>query len=140
MKEGDNLMLLTKEWDLNPTYVIYSDGRVYSKHKQNFLSQQLRGKGYLSVSLCYYDHGKKRKTINIHRLIAETFIPNPNNLPCVNHIDEDKTNNDISNLEWCTYSYNNAYGKGAKQRSKSLSQTRHNLKLPVGQSNMSLLY
>ena len=140
MKGDDILMLLTKEWDLNPTYVIYSDGRVYSKYKQNFLSQQLRGKGYLSVSLSYYNNGKKRKTVNVHRLIAETFIPNPENLPCVNHIDEDKTNNDVSNLEWCTYSYNNTYGNGAKQRNKSLSQTRHNLKLPVGQSHMSLLY
>lgn len=139
MKEGDNFMLLTKEWNLNPTYVIYSDGRIYSKYKQSFLSQQLRGKGYLSVSLCY-DHGKKRKTISVHRLVAETFIPNPNNLPCVNHINENKTNNDISNLEWCTYSYNNTYGKGAKQRNKSISQTRHNLKIPVGQSKMSLLY
>lgn len=134
-------MIQTKEWALNPTYVIYSDGRIYSKYKKDFIKQQLRGKGYPSVSLCYYYEGKKkRKTINVHRLIAETFIPNPNNLPCVNHIDENKTNNDISNLEWCTYSYNNTYGKGAKQRNKSISQTRHNLKIPVGQSDISLLY
>lgn len=42
--------------------------------------------------------------------MAETFIPNPNNYPCVNHKDENKNNNNIENLEWCTYEYNNNYG------------------------------
>ena len=50
------------------------------------------------------------KTFSIHRLVADAFISNPNNLPVVNHIDEDKDNNKAENLEWCTVLYNNTYG------------------------------
>jgi len=50
--------------------------------------------------------GQKQKTFRIHRLISESFIPNPNNYPIINHIDGNKANNDISNLEWCTYKHN----------------------------------
>lgn len=60
------------------------------------------------------------KTQNIHRLIAEAFIPNPNNLPCVNHIDENRANSVLSNLEWCDYSYNNSYGSANKKRKDTL--------------------
>ena len=50
---------------------------------------------------------KLKKSENVHRLIAITFLPNPNNLPCVNHKDENKLNNCVDNLEWCTYQHNN---------------------------------
>lgn len=60
--------------------------------------------GYLHVSL-----GRNKK-VSIHRLVAKAFIPNPNNLPCVNHRDECKANNAVSNLEWCDKSYNALYG------------------------------
>ena len=49
---------------------------------------------------------KYRKIFSVHRLVAETFIPNPKNYPCVNHIDSNRTNNNINNLEWCTYKEN----------------------------------
>lgn len=63
--------------------------------------------GYLTVIL--YKNGKI-KNYKIHRLVAEAFIPNPNNYPCVNHKDENPSNNCINNLEWCTHKYNMNYG------------------------------
>ena len=82
------------------------------------------GKPYLHVTLT-----KNGKSVNyaVHRLVAEAFIPNPNMLPCINHKDENKQNNKMNNLEWCTYGYNNDYSDIAKKaadkrRGKSLSQ------------------
>lgn len=63
--------------------------------------------GYVYVCLTKNNKGK---TVKVHRLVAKAFIPNPNNLPQVNHKDEDKTNNCVDNLEWCTSLYNNNYG------------------------------
>lgn len=65
--------------------------------------------GYVSVSLVKRN-SLKYKWCRVHRLVAEAFIPNPDNLPQVNHKDEDKTNNRADNLEWCTALYNNTYG------------------------------
>lgn len=63
-------------------------------------------KGYLKVSLC---RNGKTKYCFIHRLVAEAFIPNPDNLPCVNHKDCNTSNNNVHNLEWVTYKENNSY-------------------------------
>lgn len=70
-------------------------------------------KGYLHVQLC------KNGKINcylVHRLVAQAFLDNPNNLPIINHRDECKTNNVVENLEWCTASYNMNYNDGQKRR------------------------
>lgn len=68
---------------------------------QDLKKRELRG--YYSVGL-WKDGKMHNKTI--HRLVAKAFIPNPNNLPVVNHIDGNKKNNRVDNLEWCTYSHN----------------------------------
>ena len=63
--------------------------------------------GYCYISLC---KNRKYKGFRVHRLVAHAFIPNPDNLPQVNHKDENKTNNCVDNLEWCTQEYNQNYG------------------------------
>lgn len=88
------------------------------KYKSKLLSVQTSG-GYKFVILVVNNN---RKTAYIHRLIAEAFIPNPDNLPCVNHKDEDKNNNSVDNLEWCTVAYNNTYGTRLERVSKTRSK------------------
>lgn len=63
--------------------------------------------GYVWVTLSKNNVKTKKR---VHRLVAEAFIPNPENLPYINHMDEVKTNNVFTNLEWCTVQYNNTYG------------------------------
>ena len=79
----------------------------YRLHKGKVLSPTKNKNGYLKVNL--YCNGKQ-KTIDVHRLVTEAFLPNPDNLPQVNHKDEDKTNNRVENLEWCDHKYNMNYG------------------------------
>lgn len=72
---------------------------------------------YKKVKLRGFDG--KTKMLSVHRLVATSFIPNPHNLPQVNHKDENKENNNVSNLEWCTAKYNTNYGTGIKRCSQS---------------------
>lgn len=87
--------------------------------KQITLKQCVGSSGYLLVTLC---NNGKQKTVNVHRIVAQEFVPNPSNLPCVNHRDENRRNNNASNLEWCSYYQNNIYGqrltKSALKRGK----------------------
>lgn len=100
-----------------PDYHVTEDGRVYSTkyNKLRELKQQLHAEGrYKFVTL---RNGQYKKHKDIHRLVAEAFIPNPDNLPQVNHIDEDKLNNHVDNLEWVTASQNQRHS--GHQRAKS---------------------
>ena len=85
-----------------PNYLIYEDGKVWSKKYNKFLIPWST-RGYHYVTLC----NDEKKNKQIHRLIAEHYIPNPKNYPCINHKDKNRKNNNISNLEWCSRMYNN---------------------------------
>ena len=87
--------------------VKYSNGQIHL-HKGRILSPGLVHKlGYLQVALC--NNGKIKHKM-VYRLVAEAFLPNPDNLPQVNHKDENPFNNCVDNLEWCTIEYNINYG------------------------------
>lgn len=75
--------------------------------------------GYKIVSLC---NGDTKKTVTVHKLVAAAFIPNPDNLPCINHMDENKQNNCVENLEWCTVEYNNSYGTKGERTAQTLKK------------------
>lgn len=90
--------------------VKFSDGRE-RKYGNKILSSKLSNRGYLMVTLW---RNRNSQRLAIHRLVAKAFIPNPDNLPQVNHKDENKTNNRANNLEWCTNQYNNQYSKNTK--------------------------
>lgn len=115
---------MIEEWKSIPgyegLYEISSYGRVRSLerfyirqnvimvHKPEIILSPVKdGFGYLQVGL--HCNGKQ-KIIKVHRLVAQAFIPNPDNFPQINHKDEDKTNNNVDNLEWCTAKYNINYG------------------------------
>lgn len=107
-------------------YEVSSLGRVRSlgnggnnrhKGKGRVLKQELGNTGYYRVHLC---KNNVRKHKSVHRLVAEAFIPNPNNLPQVNHKDECYTNNHADNLEWTDQKYNVNYGTAIERRSKKL--------------------
>ena len=100
-------------------YYIYSDGRVQNCSTNHFLKYTSDKSGYLKVRL-YKD--KHQHTLLVHRLVALAFLPNPNNYPQVNHKDENKHNNDVSNLEWCTVKYNANYGTRNERIQKQLKQ------------------
>ena len=83
-------------------YLIHEDGTVYSKKRKKFLKPQLRNR-YYRVGL---SKNGKTSMLSINRLVAEHYIPNPENKPEVDHIDDDPINNHISNLQWLTHQEN----------------------------------
>ena len=106
-----------------PNYSIRSDGRI-TNSKGHEKVQEINHKGYMKVDL--YKDGV-RSTQRVHRLVAEAYIPNPENKPDVNHKDGNKLNNDASNLEWCTKSENmrHAYDTGLAKPHASYGMRGH---------------
>lgn len=93
-------------------YNISNLGNVFSIKSNRNIKPIKNYKGYLMVGLC---KNKKRKNYLVHRLVAGAFIDNPNNLPEINHKDENPSNNVVFNLEWCTHKYNMNYNNLGKR-------------------------
>lgn len=110
-------------------YEVSSYGRVrsldrycYRLQKGKVLSPAKDRYGYLTVTL---NCNGKSKTIKIHRLVAQAFLPNPDNLPQVNHKDENKINNIVYNLEWCDAKYNNNFGTRQERYRNTMLERGH---------------
>lgn len=102
-------------------YYISNKGNFYSTFSNKVLKPQKCHKGYLYVEI-------GRRKYKVHRLVAKYFIPNPNNLPQVNHIDCNKENNCVENLEWCTNHYNYEYSLKMGTFSKEFLEYKGNYK------------
>lgn len=116
--------------DIYLDYEINKKGKIRNSFSKYIYKPYLGKKGYYVVSLPMGKQGKS-KVIRVHKALAETFIPNPKptEYDTVNHIDENKTNNKLSNLEWCTSSentkkyYKNAYKKNPYANNRKLDKT-----------------
>jgi hypothetical protein len=107
-----------------PRYIIYKDG-VYSKITNTYLKPWHNSDGYLQYGFSMIqDNKRKMKQRAFHKLLADCYIPNPNNFTQVNHKDCNKLNNDLDNLEWCSHSYNN--NSINKKKFGSITNTKNN--------------
>lgn len=96
---------MKEEWKrINDDYLISSTGKVYSLKSCKTLKGGQFSNGYLYCAL-----GRNSKNHMIHRLVAEAFIPNPENKPCIDHINGNRTDNRVENLRWCTHKENSNY-------------------------------
>ncbi|ANY28833.1 HNH endonuclease [Lactococcus phage 4R15L] len=100
-------------------YEVSNLGKIRNIKSGKILKPILRRDGYLTHNL--YGHNKQKHLL-LHRILATAFIDNPEEKPCVNHIDENKLNNDLSNLEWCTVRENLVHGTRMKRIAEKLSQ------------------
>lgn len=108
---------MTEEWKAyDATYEVSNYGRVRNSKNGRIRTIKPNKQGYLDMRLY-----KPNSHLVIHRAVATLFIPNPNNYPCVNHIDGNKLNNKVDNLEWCSWSYNNQHAIDNKLRIPNLS-------------------
>ena len=107
--------------DYEGLYQVSNLGRIKSTRYSRLMVPCKDYRGYLTVQFTVKG---KIKRFKIHRLVAQAFIPNPNNLPQVNHKDENKTNNIVDNLEWCTNEYNYFYGTAQERRLKTMIENK----------------
>ena len=106
--------------DFEGLYQVSNLGNVKSFSRGEHLLRLNGGRKYIQVILC--KEGKTYARL-VHRLVAEAFIANPNNLPCINHKDENPKNNRADNLEWCSYQYNNVYNGRLEKCKLKISNT-----------------
>lgn len=111
-----------KEWreiDGFPNYMVSNTGEIKSLNynKTGKLIPHKLSNGYLGINL--YDNDKKSCYLLIHRLVAQAFLPNPNGCRIINHKDENRSNNPVNNLEWCSHKYNLIFSIPALQYSKT---------------------
>jgi hypothetical protein len=92
----------------NPNYLVYSDGSLYCSRREEYKAVSTNGKRspYVHYIIPSDVKGKKPKKFYVHRLVAEHFLPNPDNLRDVHHKDSNPKNNDVSNLEWLSHKDN----------------------------------
>lgn len=102
-------------------YAATSCGKIWSHKRKIFLRPYDDTHGYLKVDL---RKGNQRYQCKVHRLVALTYLPNPHNLPCINHKDETKTNNCLNNLEWCDYQYNINYGTRTQRMRQTMAEKK----------------
>jgi hypothetical protein len=112
-------------------YIIYSDGRIWSVKRNKFLKPSLHHTGYNRVCINNKDH-------RIHRLVAEAFIPNPNNFSDINHINEIKSDNRIENLEWCTHRHNSTHSLGNKIPGVHFFKGKYRVRIYVNKKNLHI--
>jgi len=108
-------------------YILFHTGKVYSLYSKKFLVPTIRSKQHKYLRLCFR-FNKKNITKQVHRLIAENFIPNPENKPKVDHINRKKEDNRIINLKWATSSENN-YNRTQKGYTKFFCNTEKRFKV-----------
>ena len=102
-------------------YIIDTDGNIFNLKLNRLIVPNINKKGYYSVTL---NNNTLRKYFKVHRLVAMTFLPNPDNKPQVNHIDGNKANNSLSNLEWVTGSENVRHAVESGLRDKAHEKAR----------------
>lgn len=112
-------------------YIIHENGDIESKLSHKILKPTYTATGYHQVTL--YDSMGHHKKFLVHRLVAEKFIPNPNNKPQINHKDFNRTNNNVYNLEWCTPKENIHH---ARANGRNIYTKERNLKISVAKKGV----
>lgn len=101
-------------------YMVSNKGDIFNIKTGCIKAKRKTKNGYLITDL---KEGGRRRTVYIHRIVATAFLLNKEMLPCVNHKDENKINNNVENLEWCTVGYNNCYNNRQKRAGYTLRKT-----------------
>lgn len=123
-------------------YSVSNLGNVKNEKTGRIIKQFISSGGYKQVQLGINSETGKQYVPLVHKLVADAFIPNPNNLPIINHKDENKLNNSVSNLEWVDYIQNINYGTANQKKSKSLkgNQNAKGKRKHIGKRNTYIYF